>query len=77
MRYWDFSIPSAEVKPTEISKVRGAVIILYLRFQLTDSHKINTALQLLLMGSTTISPILSVDLSAPLVGLQSVSNTHF
>ncbi|KAI9465662.1 hypothetical protein BJY52DRAFT_476700 [Lactarius psammicola] len=38
-RYWDFSIPSAEVRPTTISKV-------------------NTTLQLLLMGSTTISPLL-------------------
>ncbi|KAI0301556.1 CDP-alcohol phosphatidyltransferase-domain-containing protein [Multifurca ochricompacta] len=38
-RYWDFSIPSAEVRPTTISKV-------------------NTALQLVLMGSTTISPLL-------------------
>ncbi|ORZ16488.1 hypothetical protein BCR42DRAFT_437729 [Absidia repens] len=33
VRYWDFSIPSAEVRPTTISKV-------------------NTALQLLLMGSS-------------------------
>ena len=32
-RYWDFSLPSAEVRPTEISKV-------------------NTALQLLLVGWT-------------------------
>ncbi|CAG7847204.1 SubName: Full=Related to cardiolipin synthase {ECO:0000313/EMBL:CCA66779.1} [Serendipita indica DSM 11827] len=38
-RYWDFSIPSAEVRPTQISKY-------------------NTFLQLLLMGGTTISPIL-------------------
>jgi len=38
-RYWDFSIPSAEVRPTYISKV-------------------NTALQLLLMGATTVSPLL-------------------
>ncbi|KAI0287340.1 hypothetical protein BC826DRAFT_1045258 [Russula brevipes] len=38
-RYWDFSIPSAEVHPTAISKA-------------------NTALQLLLLGSTTISPLL-------------------
>ncbi|KAF8527285.1 CDP-alcohol phosphatidyltransferase-domain-containing protein [Gautieria morchelliformis] len=50
-RYWDFSIPSAEVRPTEISKI-------------------NTALQLLLMGSTTISPLLSYDISSPLVLLQ-------
>ncbi|KAA1470188.1 hypothetical protein DENSPDRAFT_797349 [Dentipellis sp. KUC8613] len=38
-RYWDFSIPSAEVRPTTISKV-------------------NTALQLFLMGATTVSPLL-------------------
>ncbi|KAF8586443.1 hypothetical protein K439DRAFT_1387162 [Ramaria rubella] len=50
-RYWDFSIPSAEVRPTEISKV-------------------NTALQLVLMGSTTISPLLTLDVSSPLLLLQ-------
>ena len=53
-RYWDFSIPSAEVRPTTISKV-------------------NTALQLLLMGSTTISPLLpgmAVGFGVYLKGLQ-------
>lgn len=53
-RYWDFSIPSAEVHPTIISKV-------------------NTALQLLLLGSTTISPLLpgaGVGLGLYLKGLQ-------
>ncbi|CAA7269242.1 unnamed protein product [Cyclocybe aegerita] len=50
-RYWDFSLPSAEVRPTTISKV-------------------NTALQLLLMGTTTVSPILPLDISTPLQGLQ-------
>jgi len=50
-RYWDFSLPSAEVQPTTISKV-------------------NTALQLLLMGTTTISPILPVELGPSLQGLQ-------
>jgi len=50
-RYWDFSIPSAEVRPTTISKV-------------------NTALQLVLMGSTTISPLLALDLVYPLQALQ-------
>ncbi|KAI0352397.1 hypothetical protein OH77DRAFT_1428695 [Trametes cingulata] len=50
-RYWDFSIPSAEVRPTGISKV-------------------NTALQLLLMGTTTISPILPTDIGVPLQALQ-------
>ncbi|KAG7094133.1 hypothetical protein E1B28_007745 [Marasmius oreades] len=50
-RYWDFSIPSAEVHPTGISKI-------------------NTALQLLLMGTTTISPVLPLALDVPLTGLQ-------
>ncbi|KAF9269221.1 CDP-diacylglycerol--glycerol-3-phosphate 3-phosphatidyltransferase [Marasmius fiardii PR-910] len=50
-RYWDFSIPSAEVHPTGISKI-------------------NTALQLLLMGTTTISPVLPIALDVPLTGLQ-------
>jgi len=49
-RYWDFSIPSAEVRPTQISKI-------------------NTALQLLLMGTTTISPILPFDISMGLNAL--------
>ena len=56
-RYWDFSIPSAEVRPTTISKV-------------------NTALQLLLLGSTTISPLLpgaTVGFGLYLEGLQSVT----
>ncbi|KAI0048724.1 hypothetical protein FA95DRAFT_1005554 [Auriscalpium vulgare] len=53
-RYWDFSIPSAEVRPTAISKI-------------------NTALQLLLMGSTTVSPLLpgmAVGIGHFLYGLQ-------
>ncbi|EIW58595.1 cardiolipin synthase [Trametes versicolor FP-101664 SS1] len=50
-RYWDFSIPSAEVRPTGISKV-------------------NTALQLLLMGTATVSPILPLDIGLPLQALQ-------
>ncbi|KAI0738428.1 CDP-alcohol phosphatidyltransferase-domain-containing protein [Daedaleopsis nitida] len=50
-RYWDFSIPSAEVRPTTISKV-------------------NTGLQLLLMGTATVSPILPVDIAVPLQALQ-------
>ncbi|KAJ5166390.1 cardiolipin synthase (CMP-forming) [Penicillium canariense] len=37
-RYWDFSLPSAEVKPTEISKI-------------------NTALQLMLVGSAIALPV--------------------
>ncbi|KAI9842585.1 MAG: hypothetical protein M1830_007790, partial [Pleopsidium flavum] len=39
-RYWDFSLPSAEVHPTTISKV-------------------NTALQLALIGATTAMPLIS------------------
>ncbi|KAF9651181.1 hypothetical protein BDM02DRAFT_3091519 [Thelephora ganbajun] len=50
-RYWDFSLPSAEVQPTFISKV-------------------NTTLQLLLMGVTTVSPILTTDITLPLQALQ-------
>ncbi|KAF5351347.1 hypothetical protein D9758_008043 [Tetrapyrgos nigripes] len=50
-RYWDFSIPSAEVRPTTISKY-------------------NTALQLLLMGTTTVSPLLPWAMEVPLQGLQ-------
>jgi len=50
-RYWDFSLPSAEVQPTLISKV-------------------NTALQLLLMGVTTVSPILAIDIALQLQALQ-------
>ncbi|KAJ5107684.1 hypothetical protein N7456_004359 [Penicillium angulare] len=38
-RYWDFSLPSAEVKPTQISKI-------------------NTALQLVLVGSAIGLPVL-------------------
>ncbi|KAL7008022.1 hypothetical protein EMMF5_002204 [Cystobasidiomycetes sp. EMM_F5] len=50
-RYWDFSIPSAEVKPTQISKY-------------------NTFLQLVLMGVTTVSPLLPFDLGLGLTALQ-------
>ena len=40
-RYWDFSLPSAEVHPTEISKI-------------------NTFLQLLLVGNAMLLPVLPV-----------------
>ncbi|ODN77846.1 hypothetical protein L202_04961 [Cryptococcus amylolentus CBS 6039] len=50
-RYFDFSIPSAQVTPTQISKI-------------------NTLLQLVLMGVTTVSPLLSMDISLPLQALQ-------
>ncbi|KAL0954004.1 hypothetical protein HGRIS_005161 [Hohenbuehelia grisea] len=55
-RYWDFSIPSAEVHPTGISKI-------------------NTFLQLALMGTTTISPILPLDLGYTLPALQVIVGT--
>ncbi|KAL2164558.1 hypothetical protein VTH06DRAFT_3775 [Thermothelomyces fergusii] len=56
-RYWDFSLPSAEVRPTQISKY-------------------NTALQLGLMGLTTLAPVIpAVDLSTPLSILQYVVAT--
>lgn len=50
-RYFDPSMPSAEVKPTQISKI-------------------NTALQLVLMGVTTVNPLLTFDVSVPLKALQ-------
>lgn len=43
-RYWDFSIPSAEVHPTKISKI-------------------NTALQMLYLGSMMIKPVFMLYLS--------------
>ncbi|KAK4123682.1 hypothetical protein N657DRAFT_663848 [Parathielavia appendiculata] len=53
-RYWDFSLPSAEVRPTLISKY-------------------NTALQLGLMGLTTLAPVISaVDLGTTLGVMQYV-----
>ncbi|KAL2167750.1 hypothetical protein VTG60DRAFT_881 [Thermothelomyces hinnuleus] len=56
-RYWDFSLPSAEVHPTQISKY-------------------NTALQLGLMGLTTLAPVIpAVDMSTPLGILQYVVAT--
>lgn len=55
-RYWDPSMPSAEVRPTQISKV-------------------NTALQLLLMGVTTVSPLLHTDITPGLQALQLIVAT--
>lgn len=53
-RYWDFSLPSAEVRPTTISKY-------------------NTALQLGLMGMTTVAPVIpAVDMATPLGVMQYV-----
>lgn len=49
-------MPSAEVRPTQISKV-------------------NTALQLLLMGVTTVSPLLHTDISTGLQALQLIVAT--
>lgn len=50
-RYWDFSLPSAEVRPTTISKY-------------------NTALQLGLMGLTTLAPVVPLDLTTSLAVMQ-------
>jgi cardiolipin synthase (CMP-forming) len=43
LRYWDFSLPSAEVHPTEISKI-------------------NTLLQLLVVGNAMVLPVLPLGL---------------
>ncbi|KAK6347692.1 hypothetical protein TWF718_005531 [Orbilia javanica] len=50
-RYWDFSLPSAEVKPTTISKY-------------------NTALQLLLLMAATAEPLVAIDISTAMAGLE-------
>ncbi|KAL5629371.1 hypothetical protein BROUX41_001978 [Berkeleyomyces rouxiae] len=55
-RYWDLSIPSAEVHPTTISKV-------------------NTALQLGLIGLATAAPIIPHDLAPALSYLQYIVAT--
>jgi len=66
-RYWDFSLPSAEVRPTGISKVGISSFVSH-----SSSHpaQVNTALQLLLMGMTTVTPILPIDIGLQLHGLQ-------
>ncbi|KAH6624965.1 hypothetical protein B0J18DRAFT_367263 [Chaetomium sp. MPI-SDFR-AT-0129] len=56
-RYWDFSLPSAEVHPTQISKA-------------------NTALQLGLMGLTTLAPVIpGVDMTGALGVMQYIVAT--
>lgn len=50
-RYWDFSLPSAEVRPTAISKL-------------------NTALQLALIGATMAHPLAAADWAAALQVMQ-------
>lgn len=58
-RYWDFSLPSAEVRPTTISKY-------------------NTALQLGLMGMTTVAPVIpAIDMTLPLGIMQYVFSFSF
>jgi cardiolipin synthase (CMP-forming) len=70
-RYWDFSVPSAEVRPTNISKVCS--ITLPCNSQYLATRQVNTVLQLLLMGSTMISPIIPLDTSHLLQWLQYVN----
>lgn len=52
-RYWDFSLPSAEVHPTQLSKI-------------------NTGLQLALVGMYTVNPILPIDIHG-ILGLEGFS----
>ena len=61
-RYWDFSLPSAEVHPTNISKVKPTTYYFLI--------KLNTLLQLILIGSSTIQPILIPDISIYMSVLQ-------
>ena len=70
-RYFDPSIPSAEVKPTQISKVcLHEVLCWKVLGAQTCKFQVNTLLQLLLMGLTTVSPLLPFDTSIPLLYLQ-------
>ncbi|KAI9762294.1 MAG: hypothetical protein M4579_000442 [Chaenotheca gracillima] len=50
-RYWDFSLPSAEVHPTTISKI-------------------NTALQLALIGACTAQPLITADIANAMTAAQ-------
>jgi cardiolipin synthase (CMP-forming) len=67
-RYWDFSLPSAEVHPTTISKVRIHFDLVILN--VTNSKQFNTLLQLVLIGTTTIEPILAIDIATYLSIMQ-------
>jgi len=88
-RYWDFSLPSAEVHPTTISKVRTLYPSESSTFWIQLSHnrpspsprvpspmmiqcwwQFNTLLQLLLIGTTTIQPILAFDIMTYLSVMQ-------
>jgi cardiolipin synthase (CMP-forming) len=62
MRYWDFSLPSAEVHPTQISKVTPLLHPVTSKFVLMLCQ-INTLLQLILIGASTIQPILIADIT--------------
>ncbi|CCM02680.1 uncharacterized protein FIBRA_04785 [Fibroporia radiculosa] len=73
-RYWDFSLPSAEVHPTRISKVTPAFSSPESASP-ADPLQINTLLQLVLMASTTVSPVLAVDISPVLTAFQWVVAT--
>ncbi|TIB70448.1 hypothetical protein E3Q22_03205 [Wallemia mellicola] len=60
-RYWDFSIPSAEVKPTNISKVED---------EYGECKRWLTTITLILMGATTVSPLIGFDTAILLQSLQ-------
>jgi cardiolipin synthase len=55
-RYWDFSLPSAEVRPTGISKACSPWLPNDVAL-LIDANQINTALQLALIGACTAQPL--------------------
>lgn len=40
----------------------------------TDISKYNTALQLLLVGATTVAPLMAIDLAIPMLTLQYVAS---
>lgn len=82
-RYWDFSLPSAEVYPTTISKVRSCKLLfatllystlLYALLTSLSVLQLNTALQLGVVGACMAHPLISggADWDAALQAAQSV-----
>lgn len=74
-RYWDFSIPSAEVRPTLISKVFR--LVEFSTHSYSISFQVNTTLQLVLMGSTMLSTIIPWNMQLALTMIQSVPSFSF
>ncbi|KXN72794.1 hypothetical protein CONCODRAFT_77638 [Conidiobolus coronatus NRRL 28638] len=79
-RYWDFSLPSVEVKPTQISKINTFLQLGYVGTTLISSwwgitsHPLLTSFQFL-VGGTTIASGLSYVFSKDAVKILKQANT--